>query len=541
MARPLRIVGYAINGRGMGHLVRQLSILRTAQRLCALVDVRAECWILTSSEADTLARREGIPAIKLPSKAMLRDAGLEPHHHLAVLRGLVLQAIATLQPDVLVVDTFPGGSVGELVSVLELVPHRILVQRAVREDIAATDAYQALLPLYDRVIVPDDRGTGPILIRERTELMSRDAARAALGIPDDRRTVYLSLGGGGDLAAPGALPRLTRTLRDGGWHVVVGAGPLYQGEEVRGEGITWLSRYVPIELLPGVDAAVSAAGYNSFHELMHVGVPTVFLPQPRISDDQEGRAARAEAAGAGRVARSVDDVLALLDSPGTAAAARALVPHNGARAAAAEVLRDVLPAEDLAVAVKALTPELQAGLRRLVPEGAPAGAALDHAMALVRVLAGGSPSTRARRRALLAELAEQGIDVPPPEPDAPADLLGRFLALCDQHAVPIDTALALLRALDRKFPAAGPRDLIAACTQLFPAWARFSDWMGAISLLRAMPTQRNLTLSAFTTAMVAWLAREDDLFDALRDFSRLEARGQRSVAEVLRLLSQEPS
>ena len=66
----LRIVSYAINGRGLGHLTRQLAILRQVRRVCALLDVQAECWVLTSSEGDTLARREGIPALKMPSKAM---------------------------------------------------------------------------------------------------------------------------------------------------------------------------------------------------------------------------------------------------------------------------------------------------------------------------------------------------------------------------------------------------------------------------------------------------------------------------------------
>ncbi|HMR80382.1 MAG TPA: hypothetical protein PKD61_34980, partial [Polyangiaceae bacterium] len=90
----LRIVSYAINGRGMGHLVRQLSILRWMRRITTLLGVRAEFWVLTSSEADTLARREGFPAFKLPSKAMLRDSGIEPHRYLALARGWVLNAVA---------------------------------------------------------------------------------------------------------------------------------------------------------------------------------------------------------------------------------------------------------------------------------------------------------------------------------------------------------------------------------------------------------------------------------------------------------------
>jgi UDP-N-acetylglucosamine:LPS N-acetylglucosamine transferase len=39
------------------------------------------------------------------------------------------------------------------------------------------------------------------------------------------------------------------------------------------------------------DLAVSAAGYNSFHELLRFGVPTLFIPnQDTALDDQQGRA-----------------------------------------------------------------------------------------------------------------------------------------------------------------------------------------------------------------------------------------------------------
>lgn len=529
----LRVVSYAINGRGIGHLVRQLAILRWVKRITALLDVPCECWVLTSSEADTLARREGIPAFKMPSKAMMRDAGIEPSRHLAVARTWTMNIIAGLQPDLLLVDTFPGGSFGELIAALELVPHRVLVARQVRESVATDPAYAALLPLYEAHIEPDARGTGPILIREREELLPRDEARKALGVAPGDRAVYVTLGGGGDLAAPFALPRLVQTLRERGWHLVVGAGPLYQGTELRGPKVTWIDRYVPMELFNGLDAAVSAGGYNAFHELMYCGVPTVFLPQPRISDDQGERAERAAAAGAGRLAPSLEHVAALLENPGDPAVARGLVPTNGARAAALQALASVLPEADLALAARVLSPAL---LSRGATVGGAAGA--QKVLEIVRVLAGGPPREVARRRALIAELGDRGVDVSGVDADlGRTEPVEQFLALTRQHEVPLDTAVALLKALQRKFPAATATELVAGCTTLFAAWAPFADWMGAVSLLRAVPTQRGLSLAAFAAGMRDWLGGEDDLFDALRAFAQLEQDGARPVAEVLRLLT----
>lgn len=529
--KRLRIVSYAINGRGLGHLVRQLAILRWVKRYGALLGVNTECWVLTTSEADTLARREGIPAFKMPSKAMMRDAAIDPARWLAVGRQWVMNAVAGLQPDLLVVDTFPGGSFGELLPVLETVPTRVLVARAVKDDIAADDAYRALLPLYHKAIVPDERGVGPILLREREELLDREAARHALGITRER-AVYVTLGGGGDEAAARTLPVLTDRLVARGWHVVVGAGPLYIGPERRGPHITWMDRYVPLELLAGVDAAVSAGGYNSVTELMFVGVPAVFLPQPRIADDQDGRARAAADAGAARLASSVDEIPDLLEAPGDPAAARALVPHNGARVAAAEILATVLPAADVAMAQSVVTPELWARAQRLGGSSA---------LEAVSVLVGDAPSAQKERDALLAELVAEGalISAPARRRSPPAQRIDKFLAAVEHAQAPIETSIAIVRGLKRKFPGAGLDALVDACVVLFPAWARFSDWMGAVSLVNALPVQRGMSVGDVATGLVAWLERETDLFDALRRFAHLEGGGARSLGEVLRQLPNE--
>ena len=47
------------------------------------------------------------------------------------------------------------------------------------------------------------------------------------------------------------------------------------------------------------DAAVAAAGYNAYHELIELGVPSLFVPMPRDTDDQPARARWAEGAGLG--------------------------------------------------------------------------------------------------------------------------------------------------------------------------------------------------------------------------------------------------
>jgi predicted glycosyltransferase len=352
----LRVVFYAVNGTGVGHLVRQLAIARWMRRYATLLDTPLEAWFLTSSEADGMVFSEGFAAFKIPSKTIVADARLDRRAYLALAKQFVWQTLGLLRPDLLVVDTFPRGSFGELLSALDLCRHAVFVHRPVKREIATRPDFQAMLPLYDAIVVPEheaelylpdavrDRVTmvGPVLSRERCELLPRAEARARLGV-DDRPCVYVSAGGGGDRGAEAHLHRVIAALRaDPGLAIVVGPGPLYRGRPV--PGATTLPGNAA-ESMAAFDAAVCAAGYNTFGELMFAGVPTAFIPQEKLADDQAARAARAVAAGAARLLGPGEDVsaavAALLADPGARAAARATVPDNCARAAAAEILRVV--------------------------------------------------------------------------------------------------------------------------------------------------------------------------------------------------------
>ena len=214
------------------------------------------------------------------------------------------------------------------------------------------------------------------------------------------------------------------------------------------------------------------------------------------------------------------------------AAARALVPHNGARAAAAEILAAVMPASDVAMAQSVVTPELWARAQRL-------GGA--NALEAVSVLVGDAPSAQKERDALLAELVAEGalISAPARRRLPAAIRVEKFLAAVETAQVPLDTAIAIVRGLKRKFPAAGLDALVDACIVLFPAWARFADWMGAVSLVNALPLQRGVSVGEVAVGLVAWLERETDLFDALRRFAHAHGNGARSLGDVLRLLPTE--
>ncbi len=460
MTRPLKVVAYAVNGAGVGHLTRVLAILRWMRRLALCAGRRLDVYVLTTSEAGALALREGFATFKLPSKTAVRAAGLPKEDYLRVARQWVWHSLGLLQPDLLVVDTFPGGTFGELGPVLDVPARKLFVCREVKSGFDAA-GFAAWLPFYDRIVVvgeggavrhssdndfylhapadlfadpfsseepasgksvpgesvnwpadweaPDESQAGrlpakqvvsngvvfsaavqarvrrvpPIMLREPAELHGRVTARRRLGIPDGALALWLSAGGGGDARAERTLTALIDALEPlDDVHLVVGAGPLFTGAPRRGRGITWLTEPLAVEDFAGLDAAISAAGFNATHELLSAGVPTALFAQEKIADDQAARVARLAAAGAVLPlllgadgtpdAAELAAVIADLRQPEVRARLRAqaqsVVALGGARQAACYGLQLVLDVGELQAATARATLRLCRWLEQRRPD-----------------------------------------------------------------------------------------------------------------------------------------------------------------------------
>jgi UDP-N-acetylglucosamine--N-acetylmuramyl-(pentapeptide) pyrophosphoryl-undecaprenol N-acetylglucosamine transferase len=535
MGRSLRIVGYAVNGSGVGHLMRLVAVCRWIRRYAAHAGVRAEIFMLTSSEADGLCFSERFASFKVPSKTAVADAGIDKITYIALAKQWVWHSLGLLRPDLFLVDTFPRGSFGELLSALDLCKKKAFIYRPLKEGFASRADFQAMLPLYDAILVPEREDAGPVLVpasararvrhigpvmaRERAEMWPRDEARRALGITGDKLVVYVSAGGGGDAGAErqihavcAALQGTAGDARDVGdardmddVHIVVGAGPLYRGRWIQGDRITWLAQAGGVaELMAAFDVAVCAAGYNTFSELMHAGVPAIFLPQEKIADEQRARAERAAKAGAAVVLEAPIDAAAIraavdaLRDPTVRAqasqAARDLVPQNYARAAAAEALRLVLPGWEVDAAEEAVTDDLLAAAREL-------HITVDPFLDVMRAIAFGGD-------------AEDGIGAP--DPGAVSDLAVALLRFTEGLGVPVDAAARLTLAVAKKLPRATADERSQAARAAFSTLAPFGDWSGAAVLLRTIGDGQKLTPAALTSELTTLCARlrasGDDLY-----------------------------
>jgi predicted glycosyltransferase len=530
MASPLRIVNYAVNGSGAGHLTRLCAINRWLRRYTQVLDLRAEIYFLTTSEADSLLFAERFASFKLPSKTIVGDTGIDKTTYLALAKQWVWHSLGLLRPDLFLVDTFPRGSFGELLSALDLCRYKAFVHRSVKEEFLSRPDFAAMLPLYDLILVPEyeeeSLGTlkglrrgqlqyvGPVMIRERAECWPRERVRAHFAVPEGKLLVYVSAGGGGDRNASTHLHTVCEVLlRNPKLHLLIGAGPLYRGPSLHGPRVTFLTQTGVAELLTGMDFAVCSAGYNSFHELLHAGVPTIFLPQEKIADEQDKRADLAEQRGAAIHLRTPIEapefahtlqvaIDAFLDDSRrekAAQAATAVVPSNHAREAAQKLLALLIPQAQVQAAADAVDDQL---LCELAQE--------DVALSEVCEIA----------QALIGQGGPEDSQIPCEEALA-------LLRLGRRHRLPQPALLRILRQLGGRLGTGDLDERSAAVAELITSLARFSDWPGALSLVKQLPGERSLSatesVSELRRLLCSLTERGHDLYQGVRALANAQA------------------
>lgn len=148
----------------------------------------------------------------------------------------------------------------------------------------------------------------PITFLERSELEGRSEARRFLDVGDDETAILVQLGAGNINDTQEEL----NAVIEGASHfpspkIFVTRTPITMSDALSGQPIVTVEHYPLARLMPGFDVAVAAAGYNTFHELLLAGVPTIFVPNTAtITDDQERRAHWAAARGVAIVPESAN-------------------------------------------------------------------------------------------------------------------------------------------------------------------------------------------------------------------------------------------
>jgi len=186
----------------------------------------------------------------------------------------------------------------------------------------------------------------PVLLLDEQDLLSREEARRRLGLDPDRPAVLLQLGSGNHLSLVPAIDQMLATLeRFGDVQPVIAEWMIAERSLDHWPHVRRLTGFPNAPYFRAFDFVVSSAGYNSFHELLFFGVPTVFVPiEVSYLDNQLARAEFAADEGLALSLRLSDmklfpEVLGRMMDPDVraqlAVACRQNRRPNGAAAAAA--------------------------------------------------------------------------------------------------------------------------------------------------------------------------------------------------------------
>jgi UDP-N-acetylglucosamine:LPS N-acetylglucosamine transferase len=121
-------------------------------------------------------------------------------------------------------------------------------------------------------------------------LLSRDAARDALGLSRQGPYVLFSLGPGNlkDISdiGRGLIDEMTRR----GYTVVWARAPISATDVSLPDGVIQITQFPLLRIMRAFDICVAAAGYNTCCEVIQSRVPTLFVPNTEVNDDQTARA-----------------------------------------------------------------------------------------------------------------------------------------------------------------------------------------------------------------------------------------------------------
>lgn len=288
---------YALGG-GMGHFTRACGLARMAARRGHRVTV------MTNS---AFAPDVPLEEVLGPGAFVHR---IHPDLSKSAVRETVECVLDGVRPEVLVVDTFPRGLVGELAPMLpSLRMAKVLVHRDLNPTYVAKFNIAEAVEDFDLLLVPGEDApfaehpravrTAPWLLLEQEEWLSRARARERLGITaEDMRPLVAVMGSGNELEVREAGDIAARLQSELGERAAVRwlapPGPWFATKAkasrntVRGAPRP-LCVWPALAVMQGVDVLVGAGGYNTVQEARVTGTPLVALARARRYDRQAVR------------------------------------------------------------------------------------------------------------------------------------------------------------------------------------------------------------------------------------------------------------
>ena len=320
------VVMFPTNGVGFGHFTRMLALAKRMKEK----DSSLEIVFFTTMPTLHLLKPFGIPAHHISGPKYFK--GVDSNEWNALLEEELTLCFETHKPSMFLFDgAFPYRGMLRAIqgrnAMKKLWMRRGMFRKGVKIPVDSVQHFDTIIRPGDAIDESTEEiehglevlTSSPIVLLDKSELLTREQARYRLGIPLECRAVYVQLGAGqiNDISSEIRMT-LDALLKYENLHVILGESMIGDRIDIEMPNLHIIRDYPNSQYFNGFDAVIQAGGYNSFHETRAFGLQALFYPNMETGmDDQLARCLIAEKEGWGfvvkeRTQKSIQEGIAML-------------------------------------------------------------------------------------------------------------------------------------------------------------------------------------------------------------------------------------
>ena len=320
------VVMFPTNGVGFGHFTRMLALAKRMKEK----DSSLEIVFFTTMPTLHLLKPFGIPAHHISGPKYFK--GVDSNEWNALLEEELTLCFETHKPSMFIFDgAFPYRGMLRAIqgrnAMKKLWMRRGMFRKGAKIPVDSIQHFDTIIRPGDAIDESTEEiehglevlTSSPIVLLDKSELLTREQARYRLGIPLECRAVYVQLGAGqiNDISSEIRMT-LDALLKYENLHVILGESMIGDRIDIEMPNLHIIRDYPNSQYFNGFDAVIQAGGYNSFHETRAFGLQALFYPNMETGmDDQLARCLIAEKEGWGfvvkeRTQKSIQEGIAML-------------------------------------------------------------------------------------------------------------------------------------------------------------------------------------------------------------------------------------
>ena len=311
------VVMFPTNGVGFGHFTRMLALAKRMKEK----DPSLEIVFFTTMPTLHLLKPFGIPAHHISGPKYFK--GVDSNEWNALLEEELTLCFETHKPSMFIFDgAFPYRGMLRAIqgrnAMKKLWMRRGMFRKGAKIPVDSVQHFDTIIRPGDAIDESTEEiehglevmTSSPIVLLDKSELLTREQARYRLGIPLECRAVYVQLGAGqiNDISSEIRMT-LDALLKYENLHVILGESMIGDRIDIEMPNLHIIRDYPNSQYFNGFDAVIQAGGYNSFHETRAFGLQALFYPNMETGmDDQLARCLIAEKEGWGFVVEERNEV-----------------------------------------------------------------------------------------------------------------------------------------------------------------------------------------------------------------------------------------